>query len=83
MEYLLRVQKAIAHTNKAFAPLDEYAQGWIECGEDLSYGVSLGSDHAVRQQINNWVDITDDQWEDVWQGYYDRMAAINEFLMND
>jgi hypothetical protein len=86
MEYLLRVQKAIAATEKAFAPQDEYAEGWVECGGDLTYGISLGSGHAVMQQIKYWIDpvidagnnlIPDDAGD---KAYWDRMQEIHKFI---
>ena len=82
--YLLRVQKAINLTEKAFAPQDEYSEGWYEVGSDLSYGISLGSDHAVMQQIVIW---SKDDWlseeagkENSDRGYADRMKEIHKLI---
>ncbi|RYY51316.1 MAG: hypothetical protein EOO06_00885 [Chitinophagaceae bacterium] len=70
-------------TEKAFAAQDEYSEGWFECAGDLAYGISLGSDHAVMQQIKFW---TDPLYGDVMVenqgdfGYATRMKEINKLI---
>lgn len=56
MEYLLNVQKAIAQTEDiSLLSGVKYIDGWIEAGEDLTYGIGLGSEHAVMQTIGYWI----------------------------
>lgn len=88
MEYLLRVQKAIALTFKPapYGVPDEYFLGWDEAEQDLKYGLSLGSDHAVMQQIKYWTDWSDPLYVEVFnknkgdQGYAARMKEIHKLI---
>ena len=81
--YLLRIQKAIALTEKAHLENDEYSEGWYEVKLDLTYGISLGSDHAVMQQIKYWAeplygDVMVKNQGDA--GYADRMLQIHKLI---
>lgn len=87
MEYLLKVQKAITLTDNITTESHDYAEGWIEAEDDLKYGISLGSDHAVMQQILIWCK---DDWlseeagkENSDRGYCDRMKEINKLIEED
>lgn len=90
MNYLLKVQKAIAETVVATADSQEYAEGWIEAGEDLKYGIGLGSEHAVIQTIGYWVNPTGCPFLDAAtlidlndngdKGYHDRINAIYNLI---
>ena len=81
MEYLLKVQKAIAQTQKDDLTLDdEYFQGWIEAGDDLIYGCNLG-ETAVKECLDRWRELPDDEWDSSWQGYYNRMNEIYKLII--
>jgi hypothetical protein len=96
--YLLNVQRAIEQTHKlgddkVFAALgDDYFVGWHEAAEDLTYGISCGSEHAVQAQIRYWVNPTGCKMLDAAtfidhndsgdKGYYDRIVEINNLMEN-
>ena len=79
MEYLLKVQKAIAETENIGTDSPEYAEGWMEASEDLTYGCNLG-ETAVKECLGRWRELPDDEWDSSWQGYYDRMNAIYKLI---
>lgn len=87
MTYLLNVQKAIAQTFKPapYGVADEYFLGWDEAGQDLTYGLSCGSEHALKQQIAAWlIEPNNPYFEDLDsesdKGYADRVKAIQLIL---
>jgi len=84
MNYLLKVQKAIAGTTRVFE-CEEYQQGWDESGSDLTYGVECGSEQAVRQQIAAWmIEPVSPYFEDLDsasdQAYSDRTHEIYKLI---
>lgn len=81
--YLLNVQRAIAQTEKFFAPSGgEYQSGWEEVAIDLSYGISCGSEAAVECLMQAWsvIEPNNPYFEeldsDSDKGYCDRVKAI-------
>lgn len=90
MEYLLKVQKAIAETEGTPVASRQYIEGWIECGEDLTYGIGLGSEHAVMQTIGYWINPNGCPFLDAAtlidlndegdKGYHDRINAIYKLI---
>jgi len=91
MEYLLKVQKAIAQTEyTSVLNGAKYIDGWLEAGEDLIYGIGLGSEHAVLNTITYWVNPNDCQFlraatlidlkDEGDKGYYDRMNEIYKLI---
>lgn len=85
MTYLLNVQKAIAQTEKFFAPSGgEYQSGWEEVKADLEYAMRLG-ELATRQHFKIWIDMPLSMWHSVTdpegdRGYMERMKAIQLIL---
>lgn len=86
-QYLLNLQRAIAQTHhltddKVFAPLgDNYFVGWYEAAEDLTYGISCGSEHAVKLQMTPWLMGEDNPYYEPLdsesdKGYCERIKAI-------
>lgn len=85
MTYLLNVQKAIAQTEKFFAPSGgEYQGGWEQVKDDLTYAMSLG-ETATRQHMNLWLDPSLSFWHSATdpegdRGYMERMKTIQLLL---
>jgi len=86
MSYLLQLQKAIAHTDTLREhPSEDHKYGWEEAAGDLEYGISCGSEHAVKAQMNAWLiepnnpyfESLDDESD---KGYYDRIVEINNLM---
>lgn len=79
MEYLLKVQKAIAQTENVASAKIEYIQGWQQCAEDLAYAISL-SETATRQHIDFWTNELVTILDDDDQGYCNRMDEIYKLI---
>ena len=81
-QYLLNLQRAISQTEKFFAPSGgEYQTGWEEASSDLQYGISCGSEHAVKSQMAPWLMGEDNPYYESLdsesdKGYCDRIKAI-------
>ena len=72
MLYLERFSKAISE----YVPSNEAA---IEAVGDISYGISLGSESALKQHIDCW---TSDWWGAVDISYQLSIKEINELAMS-
>ena len=87
MTYFEKLQHAIAETRSAseaylpVGPTKVYWDAWNECGDDLLYGISCGSEHAVQQQISYWLNDTSVE-EDGDDAYIARMKKISEILLD-
>ena len=79
MEYLLKVQKAIAQTENVESAKIKYTEGWQQCGEDLTYAISL-SETATRQHVDFWTNELVNILDDDDQGYCDRMDEIYKLI---
>lgn len=81
MNYLLEVQKVISGTLLTSSPYHtkEYYNGWQQCGEDLTYAISL-SETATRQHIDFWTNELVTILDDDDQGYCDRMDEIYKLI---
>lgn len=79
MEYLFKVQKAIAETEGTPVASRQYIEGWQQCGEDLTYAISL-SETATRQHIDFWTNELVTILDDDDQGYCDRMDEIYKLI---
>lgn len=80
MEYLLKVQKAIAETEEiSLLSGVKYIDGWVEAGEDLTYAITL-SETATRQHIDFWTNELVTILDDDDQGYCDRMDEIYKLI---
>ena len=82
-QYLLNLQRAIAQTLKLcpYGFPDDYFLGWDEAGMDLEYGISCGSEHAVKTQMAPWLMGEDNPYfeeldSESDKGYCDRIKAI-------
>lgn len=86
MTYLLNVQKAIAQTDAVREhPSEDHKYGWEEAAGDIEYGISCGSEHAVKQQIAAWlIEPNNPYFENLDsesdKGYADRVKAIQIIL---
>lgn len=81
--YLLNLQRAFSQTLLADSPYytPEYYEGWIEAEKDLQYGISCGSEHAVKSQMAAWLLGEDSPYfeeldSESDKGYCDRVKAI-------
>lgn len=79
MEYLLKVQKAVAQTENVESTKIKYIEGWQQCGEDLTYAISL-SETATRQHIDFWTNELVTILDDDDQGYCNRMDEIYKLI---
>lgn len=79
MEYLLKVQKAIAQTENVDSAKIKYIEGWQQCGEDLTYAISL-SETATRQHIDFWTNELITILDDDDQGYCNRMDEVYKLI---
>lgn len=79
MEYLLKVQKAIAQTENVESAKIKYIEGWQQCAEDLTYAISL-SETATIQHIDFWTNELVSILDDEDQGYCDRMDEIYKLI---
>jgi hypothetical protein len=79
MNYLLKVQKAIAQTENVESAKIEYIEGWQQCAEDLTYAISL-SEVATRQHIDFWTNSLVSILDEEDQGYCDRIDEIYKLI---
>lgn len=79
MEYLFKVQKAIAQTEGTPVASRQHIEGWVEAGEDLTYAISL-SETATRQHIDFWTNELVTILDDEDQGYCNRMDEIYKLI---
>jgi len=76
--FLINLQRAIAQTDKAFAPQNDYSTGWFDSKLDLEYSASL-SEESTRQHLLHWLQQPDTVRE-ADKGYYDRIVEINNLM---